>query len=195
MGKKIFIIILSVFFLITGLVPLSLGDETVLPEKKQTKPGLYITAREAYVKWLSDPGNIKIIDCRTPEEYIFIGHAPMACNIPVEFVTHKFDEKKQPVMELNSDFLSQVKEKFSPDDIILTMCRSGSRSAKSVNILAEAGFKKVYNITDGFEGDEVKDPLSTFNGMRLRNGWKNAGNPWTYEIDTNLAYSSDAKIK
>lgn len=186
---------MTVFFLLTGFATLSFGFETDIPEKKQTKLGLYITAREAYIKWLSDPGNVKIIDCRTPEEYIFIGHAPMACNIPNEFVTHKFDEKKKPVMEPNPDYLSLVKKKFSSDDIILIMCRSGARSANSVNILEEAGFKRVYNITDGFEGDEVKDPLSTFNGKRLRNGWKNAGNPWTYDIDTNLAYSPEAKIE
>jgi len=40
-----------------------------------------------------------------------------------------------------------------------------------------------FNITDGMEGDAVKDPDSVFNGQRLVNGWKNSGLPWTYKID------------
>jgi hypothetical protein len=36
------------------------------------------------------------------------------------------------------------------------MCRSGHRSAMAVNLLAEAGFKNVFNIIDGMEGDMVK---------------------------------------
>ena len=56
----------------------------------------------------------------------------------------------------------------------------------AVNKLAEAGFKNVYNITDGFEGDTVSDPESVFTGQRMKNGWKNSGLPFTYELDPNL---------
>jgi hypothetical protein len=65
----------------------------------------------------------------------------------------------------------------------MVMCRSGGRSAMAVNMLAEAGFTNVYNITDGMEGDTVEDPLSLYQGQRLRNGWKNSGVPWTYKPD------------
>jgi rhodanese-related sulfurtransferase len=60
------------------------------------------------------------------------------------------------------------------------MCRSGGRSAMAVNQLAEAGFKRVFNITDGMEGDLVDDPDSVYRGQRMKNGWKNSGLPWTY---------------
>ena len=33
------------------------------------------------------------------------------------------------------------------------------------------------------EGSRVHDAESVFDGMRMTNGWKNAGLPWTYEID------------
>ena len=33
------------------------------------------------------------------------------------------------------------------------------------------------------EGSQVKDPDSVFDGMRMKNGWKNSGLPWTYDID------------
>ncbi len=69
-----------------------------------------------------------------------------------------------------------------PDDTILVMCRSGGRSAAAVNLLAKAGYKHVYNVTDGMEGDEVADSGSAFLGKRMRNGWKNSGLPWTYEV-------------
>jgi hypothetical protein len=60
--------------------------ETQLPEAKKTSLGLYITSKEAYEQWRLNPDRIKILDCRTPEEYAFIGHAPMAHNIPVKIV-------------------------------------------------------------------------------------------------------------
>ncbi len=33
------------------------------------------------------------------------------------------------------------------------------------------------------EGSRVDDPESVFHGMRLKNGWKASGLPWTYELD------------
>ena len=82
----------------------------------------------------------------------------MAWNIPIFFQSYDWDaEKKHFPMKPNPDFLQKIKEVFQSDDIILVTCRSGGRSAMAVNQLAEAGFKNVYNITDGFEGDIVKD--------------------------------------
>ena len=69
-------------------------------------------------------------------------------------------------MKPNPDFLSQVKEVAQSTDTILVMCRSGGRSAMAVNQLAEAGFRNVYNITDGMEGDAVEEPGSVFQGQR-----------------------------
>ena len=64
---------------------------------------------------------------------------------------------KSYVMQDNPLFIRQVKNIVKPEDTILIMCRSGGRSAKSVDKLAKAGYKNVYNITDGFEGDKIKD--------------------------------------
>jgi rhodanese-related sulfurtransferase len=80
------------------------------------------------------------------------------------------------------DFVSRVSEVAKPDDTILVTCRSGGRSAIAVNMLAMGGFKHVYNIIDGVEGDAVADPDSVFMGQRLKNGWKNSGCPWTYKL-------------
>jgi len=166
--------------------PAAAGNQGVqaLPKAKQTSLGLYVTAEEAYKKWIAAPDAVKIFDVRTLEEYVYIGHAPMAWNIPLMSQTHEWDaDKGYFAMQPNPDFVAQVKEVAGPNETILVMCRSGGRSAMAVNMLAEAGFTNVYNITDGMEGDVIKDPESVFKGQRLKNGWKNSGVPWTYKID------------
>jgi rhodanese-related sulfurtransferase len=154
-----------------------------LAKEKQTVLGLYVTAREAYEMWKAEPEKVKILDVRTPEEYLFVGHPTMAWKIPVAVQDYEWDaQKKQFTMKPLPDFVDRVKEVFKPDDTLLVMCRSGGRSAMAVNMLAQAGFKHVHNIVDGMEGDTVEDPASVFLGQRLKNGWKNSGCPWTYKL-------------
>jgi len=153
-----------------------------LPKGKQTVLGLYVTAKEAYEMWKAAPEKVTIIDVRTPEEYIFVGHPEMAWKIPVAVQIYEWDAAKGnfPMKPL-PDFVSRVSQVAKPDDTILVTCRSGGRSAIAVNMLAQAGFKNVHNIIDGIEGDVVDDPASVFLGQRLRNGWKNSACPWTYK--------------
>ena len=157
---------------------------TQLPAGKQTTLGLYVTATEAYEMWQAAPDKVMILDVRTAEEFMFVGHADMAWNIPVFAQSYQWDaEKKKFPMQPLTDFVARVQEVAKPDDMLLVTCRSGGRGAVAVNMLAKAGFKNVYNITDGMEGDKVKDPDSVFDGQPLVNGWKNSGLPWTYRID------------
>ena len=154
-----------------------------LPKEKQTVLGLYVTAKEAYEKWQAAPDQVKIIDVRTPEEYLFVGHPTVAWKIPVATQSYEWDaEKKKYPMKPLPDFAARVQTIAKPDDTLMLMCRSGGRSAIAVNFLAKAGFKNVYNIIDGMEGDPVADPASVFQGQRLVNGWKNSGCPWTYKL-------------
>ena len=154
-----------------------------LPQGKQTTLGLYVTAKEAYEKWKAEPDKVKIVDVRTPEEYLFVGHPTMAWKIPVAVQIYEWDGEKQhyPMKPL-LDFAARVQTVAKPDDTIMVMCRSGGRSAIAVNFLAKAGFKSVYNIIDGMEGDLIEDPACVFAGQRLMNGWKNSGCPWTYKL-------------
>ena len=46
-----------------------------LASEKQTTLGLYVTAREAYEKWRAASAKPIILDVRTPEEFMFVGHA------------------------------------------------------------------------------------------------------------------------
>ena len=159
-----------------------------VPEEKLTSLGLYLTAREAYQMWQANPEQVKLLDVRTFEEYVLIGHSEMAANVPLAFPSYKWDANKGNYSVVaNSDFIAHVTERFKADEPILVMCRSGGRSAMAVNTLAKAGFTKVHNIIDGFEGDKVDDPESIYHGMRMRNGWKNSV-PWTYRLDPKLVW-------
>ena len=62
-----------------------------IPKGKQTVLGLYVTAREAYEKWKAEPDTVKIIDVRTPEEYLFVGHPTMAWKIPIAIQIYEWD--------------------------------------------------------------------------------------------------------
>jgi rhodanese-related sulfurtransferase len=160
-----------------------------VPEKKQTGLGLYVTSREAYDMWKADPQGVHIIDVRTPEEYIFVGHAEMARNIPLGFITYQWNaEENEPVFELNPVFAPAVMGAYGLADTLLITCRSGGRSALAVNGLAKAGFTNVYNVIDGFEGDKVAEEGSLYLGKRLKNGWRNSGLPWTYDGDLELLW-------
>jgi rhodanese-related sulfurtransferase len=157
--------------------------KTNLPEGKQTSLGLYVTAKEAYEKWKAAPEKVKIIDVRTPEEYLFVGHPTMAWKIPVANQSYEWDaEKKQFPMKPLPDFASRVSEIAKPDDTIMVMCRSGGRSAIAANFLAKAGFKNVYNIIDGMEGDANADSDIVALAQPLKDGWKNSGCPWTKKL-------------
>src|SRR5512137_377861 len=102
--------------------------KATLPQGKQTALGLYVTAKEAYEKWQAEPEKVKIIDVRTPEEYLFVGHPTMAWKIPVAVQIYDWDaEKKQYPMKPLLDFVARVQTVAKVDDMLLVMCRSGGR--------------------------------------------------------------------
>ena len=167
--------------------------KTHLPKEKQTALGLYVTAKEAYAKWQAAPDKVKILDVRTPEEYLFVGHPDMAWKIPVAVQSYEWDEEqKQFPLKPLPDFVSRVQTIARPDDTLLVMCRSGGRSAIAVNFLAKAGFKNVYNIIDGMEGDANGDSDSVAQAQPLKDGWKNSGCPWTKKLTTERMVLSKA---
>ena len=156
-----------------------------LPARKQTSLGLYITAQ--------NPEGVKIVDVRTVGEYVFVGHAPMAVNIPLLILEpEKAYYAKKPQLPLNAKFVEEVGKRYKKTDTLMVICRSGGRSAVAANILAKAGYKNAYTVIDGFEGDKLKVEGSYNNGKRVVNGWKNSGAPWTYDLDPALVYRPGA---
>ena len=97
-------------------------------------------------------------------------------------------------LELNPDFLPEVRHRLAekglgPDSPIVLICRSGDRSAAAANLLAEAGFKNVYSVVDGYEGDIANEGPKA--GQRVVNGWKNAGLPWSYKLERAKMYKAE----
>ncbi len=187
--KKRFLMLLVSVFIIFNFAFFAFSASVPKNSKKQTQAGKYLTALEAYEMWEKNPDKIKIIDCRTQQEYSFVGHASMAFNIPLAFWTEKWNSKTNNYfLAPNPNFLSETQKIVKQEDTVLIICRSGGRSAKAVNLLFKAGITNIYNIVDGFEGDKLEDKGSYFDGKRIKNGWKNSLAPWTYNMDTDLMY-------
>ncbi len=114
--------------------------------------------------------NVVFVDVRSDMEYLFIGHPKGAVNIPW------IDE---PDFVINPHFVRDIRKLIlggvidSPEHHaapVLLICRSGKRSEEAGNLLIENGFKRVYNIEHGFEG-ELNDEhhRSTLGGWRFEN--------------------------
>jgi len=186
MTKRL-IALLSVFALLTAFVSGLNAAEVPAKKKKQTPQGLYLTAKEAHDMVKADPAKVLFVDTRTPEELYFVGYTDMIDkNVPLAYVDYtKIKEKKGKAKfasVMNPKFTQQIEEALKAKglgqgDAIILICRSGSRSAKAAKILDKAGYKKVYTVVDGFEGDKDKQTHK-----RTVNGWKNAGLPWGYKF-------------
>ena len=85
--------------------------------------------------------NFVIIDVRTPEEYAG-GHIEKAINL--DYYSETFED------ELNQ---------LDKDKTYLIYCRSGNRSGKALDVMAEFGFREVYNMLGGIvQWEEVNLP-------------------------------------
>ncbi len=113
---------------------------------------------------------VAFIDVRSDMEYLFIGHPSGSVNIPwIE----------EPNWEVNPHFVRDVRKLVlggvidSPEHHSvpnLLICRSGNRSDEAGKLLVENGFKRVYNIVQGFEGElDDNHQRGTIAGWRFDN--------------------------
>ncbi|MCE6957567.1 rhodanese-like domain-containing protein [Cereibacter sphaeroides] len=109
-------------------------------------------------------GSATLIDVRTTEERSFVGRVPGSEHVAWATGT---------AMMRNPNFVRQVSAIAAKDTTLVLLCRSGKRSASAAEALTKAGFARVFNIAEGFEGD-LDD-----NGQRGRiDGWRFRGLPW-----------------
>ena len=106
-----------------------------------------------------------LIDVRSRIEHSFVGHPPGAVSIPW---------KEAPDWQINPQFIDDVK-KAAPDidAPVLLLCRSGQRSQDAAKALEEAGYRRLVNIVEGFEG-----PLDANKHRGNIGGWRFHGLPW-----------------
>ncbi len=177
------------------LAPALAIDAAQVPQGKQTRPGLYVDAKEAHALKQQLGDNALFIDIRTRGEVSYTGMATLV-DAHVPFLEHPpnapWDEKAGRFrLEYNNDFDAEVARRMAAKGLgkeatIILICRSGDRSSKAASLLAELGYTRVYTVVDGFEGDVAKDGPDA--GKRVVNGWKNAGLPWTYKLDKDKLY-------
>ena len=113
-------IIVIVLFIITTL---SNGVEAKCPKSKDINTSSF--------KRKIAKTQIILIDVRTPDEYK-TAHLKNA-----KMIDFKSDDFKEKIAELPKDIT------------ICVYCRSGNRSGKSMKILEEAGFLRIYNLKGG----------------------------------------------
>jgi rhodanese-related sulfurtransferase len=106
-----------------------------------------------------------LVDVRTQMEHAYVGHPIGAVHIPW---------KEAPSWEINPLFVDDVKKAVPDTDApILLLCRSGQRSLAAAKALEDAGYKRLINILDGFEG-----ALDADKHRGNLNGWRFCGLPW-----------------
>lgn len=156
--------------------------ESELAEKKVNTVGRYITAAES-MALLDEREDVALVDVRSPAETMLVGYPTAAdANIPFKMIDpdYPFNAKKgRYKMMANPAFMDGMTAFIAEHDpsAVLIICRSGGRSARAVDALAEAGVETpAYTVVDGFEGDKSDA------GKRTVNGWKNAGGAWTYKV-------------
>ena len=170
------------------------ADASALPEAKRTRAALYLEAREvpAFIGQQGGSAKVLFLDLRTRAEAMFVGMVDgidgLVPFVELQELMTDWDAQRNAYrLEPMQNFVPEVSRRLAEkgltkDAVVVLICRSGDRSSRGANRLAEEGFTHVYSVIDGFEGDLSKD------GRRSVNGWKNAGLPWSYKLDRQKMY-------
>jgi len=124
---------------------------------------------DAHELVLSKPGAI-LVDVRSTMEFLFVGHPIDAAHI-AWIDEPDWEENKHFAEDIQHLVISRGLTKDSATLVLI--CRSGKRSHVAGNHLIQHGFSKVYNVSEGFEGD--KNDSSQRNTI---GGWRYHGLPW-----------------
>lgn len=141
----------------------------VAARERATRDGLpyagSVSPQEAWA--LAAAGAALIVDVRTAEEYKYVGHVPGSPLVQWQ---------SGAALVKNPRFARELAARAGKDEPILLLCRSGKRSAAAAEAATRAGFRHVFNIREGFEGDISPD------GQRgTQGGWRHHGLPWTQD--------------
>jgi rhodanese-related sulfurtransferase len=121
-----------------------------------------VTPEEAWR--LQEAGAGAIVDVRTRPEWEYVGRVPASTLI---------EWRRYGDASPNPSFLDELAAKFAPETTLLFICRSAVRSHHAAALAAKAGFRRAFNVLEGFEGDS--------DARRQRGhlgGWRKAGLPW-----------------
>jgi rhodanese-related sulfurtransferase len=113
---------------------------------------------------LFDAGAARIVDVRTRPEWEFVGRV---ADVPL------VEWRRYGAQAPNPHFLRELAELAALDEPILFICRSGVRSHHAAELAARAGYARVFNVLEGFEGD-----LDASRRRGRLGGWRAADLPW-----------------
>jgi len=109
-----------------------------------------------------------LVDVRSGEERKFVGHVPESVHVPWATGT-ALTRNPRFVRELEA----RLAKEGGKDAVVLLLCRSGKRSALAAEAATKAGFTRVFNVLEGFEGEIDADQH-----RGAADGWRFHGLPW-----------------
>lgn len=163
--------------------------------KRQTPWQLYLDSQEAYAMKMAQGDQVLFVDVREPIEIMFTGFTDVVdINIPFLIANRSKWHPAKPnfAMEKNPRFEAEIAQALQARGLtketpVILMCRSGgTRGAPSALALQGKGYAQVYVVVDGFEGSSLKEGPKK--NWRLKDGWKNAGLPWSYKLNKEKMY-------
>ena len=131
-----------------------------------------VTPMEAW-ELMQKNQRVVLIDVRSSMEYLFVGHA--LGSVHVAWID-------APSWTVNPNFVTEVRKvmlggvglgEHADDAPVLLICRSGKRSLEAGKLLIGNGFKEVYNVAEGFEGE-----LDDHHRRSTVGGWRYHKLPW-----------------
>lgn len=133
-----------------------------------------VSVSEVWKRLQSDPDTL-LIDVRTRSEWAFVGLPDLASLgkpvLTIEWQTF-------PDNQINPEFGDRLGAEIqrlgvNENTTLFFICRSGGRSRMAAELMAASGYRRCFNVAEGFEGkldaDRHRGTLS---------GWKAAGLPW-----------------
>ena len=124
---------------------------------------------------LAERADAVLIDVRTRAEWIYVGF-PDVTSLGKETVLVEW--QSFPDNRPNPAFVDELSERLSAlgasqETELYFICRSGARSQMAAQAMLRAGFKRCYNVAEGFEG-----PLDGVRHRGAQSGWKAQALPW-----------------
>jgi len=112
-----------------------------------------------------------LVDVRSSEERHFVGHVPGSLHVPWATGT---------ALTHNPRFVRELEAKLARDGgkdaVVLLLCRSGKRSALAAEAATKAGFRHVFNVLEGFEGE-----IDAHRHRGVADGWRFHDLPWVQD--------------
>ena len=128
----------------------------------------YAGAVPPLLAWeLFSAGAVVLVDVRSTEERKFVGHIPGSQHVAWATGT---------ALTRNPRFVRELEVEVGKQSTILLLCRSGKRSALAAQAAASAGFTRVFNILEGFEGE-----IDAGKQRGSKDGWRFHKLPWVQD--------------